>query len=222
LHRALTVAVAASVPAVALTGAIWLIAAPWFLRWEYGRAGFPAAEGFTEPERLAAAIPSTLYLTRPSVSTADLAALEHDGRPLYEPGEISHLEDVRRLVRAIGAGGAAGAFVILGALAAALKDPRWRQPFGTGLLFGGAGTIGAVALAGAAVAVSWSWFFVAFHEVLFPPGTWQFSMSSGLIRLFPERFWFDSAIALVSCVALTSAGAMTCGAWIRRAAARSG
>jgi integral membrane protein (TIGR01906 family) len=34
-------------------------------------------------------------------------------------------------------------------------------------------------------------FFVGFHEVLFPAGSWTFEYSDTLIRLFPERFWRD-------------------------------
>jgi len=38
--------------------------------------------------------------------------------------------------------------------------------------------------------------FVAFHNVFFPPGTWTFLYSDTLIRLFPERFWRDTFIAV--------------------------
>jgi uncharacterized membrane protein len=38
--------------------------------------------------------------------------------------------------------------------------------------------------------------FVAFHNVFFQAGTWQFLFSDTLIRLFPERFWQDTFIAL--------------------------
>ncbi|MFQ5633112.1 MAG: DUF1461 domain-containing protein, partial [bacterium] len=32
----------------------------------------------------------------------------------------------------------------------------------------------------------WSTFFVEFHELFFADGTWTFSPTSGLIRLYPE------------------------------------
>jgi uncharacterized membrane protein len=38
--------------------------------------------------------------------------------------------------------------------------------------------------------------FVAFHNVFFEAGTWQFLFSDTLIRLFPERFWRDTFIAV--------------------------
>jgi uncharacterized membrane protein len=38
--------------------------------------------------------------------------------------------------------------------------------------------------------------FVAFHQVFFESGTWTFFYSDTLIRLFPERFWRDTFIAV--------------------------
>jgi integral membrane protein (TIGR01906 family) len=212
--------VAAAVPAASLAIAVWLVATPWFLRWEYGRPGFPAAAGFTSEERLALAVPSTLYLTRPGVTTADLESLTHEGRPLYEPNEVAHLVDVRRLVRTIGALGLVGAVVITGTAWRAAQKPEFVPDLGRGLALGGLITVTAVVAVAGFVATAWSYFFTAFHEVLFPPGTWQFSTSSGLIRLFPEQFWFDSAIALMVAVVLIGVAAVVTGIRIRRGAIR--
>lgn len=35
-----------------------------------------------------------------------------------------------------------------------------------------------------------------FHELLFEPDTWYFPTSDTLIRLYPEQFWFDSALTI--------------------------
>ena len=51
------------------------------------------------------------------------------------------------------------------------------------------------------ILVAWPIFFVQFHELLFPPGTWTFAYSDSLIRLFPEQFWFDIGV-LISGVTL--------------------
>jgi uncharacterized membrane protein len=56
-------------------------------------------------------------------------------------------------------------------------------------------TIILVAIA-AFIGLAWNTFFVQFHELLFPPGTWTFSYSDSLIRLFPEQFWFDAGIIM--------------------------
>jgi integral membrane protein (TIGR01906 family) len=46
------------------------------------------------------------------------------------------------------------------------------------------------------VLIAFSVFFVYFHEVFFDTGTWVFRFSDTLIRLFPERFWRDTFIAI--------------------------
>ena len=46
------------------------------------------------------------------------------------------------------------------------------------------------------ILLGWSVFFVQFHELLFPPGTWTFAYSDSLIRLFPEKFWFDLGVIM--------------------------
>jgi uncharacterized membrane protein len=46
------------------------------------------------------------------------------------------------------------------------------------------------------VLLSFNVLFVAFHNVFFQAGTWMFLFSDTLIRLFPERFWRDTFIAV--------------------------
>ena len=46
------------------------------------------------------------------------------------------------------------------------------------------------------ILVGWSLFFTTFHELLFPPGTWTFYLTDSLIRLFPEKFWFDVGVII--------------------------
>jgi uncharacterized membrane protein len=42
----------------------------------------------------------------------------------------------------------------------------------------------------------WSTFFVKFHELFFADGTWTFSPTSGLIRLYPEYLWFTVGVTI--------------------------
>lgn len=51
-----------------------------------------------------------------------------------------------------------------------------------------------------AILIFWFWdtLFTVFHMALFQPGTWQFSESDLLIRLFPEQFWFVSALTVLA------------------------
>src|SRR5699024_9921996 len=42
-------------------------------------------------------------------------------------------------------------------------------------------------------AFGWQAFFAGFHQLFFADGTWTFSMTDTLIRLYPGQFWIDAA-----------------------------
>ncbi len=44
--------------------------------------------------------------------------------------------------------------------------------------------------------IGWQLWFDTFHRLFFAPGTWLFNASDALIRLVPEKFWFDTALSL--------------------------
>ena len=52
----------------------------------------------------------------------------------------------------------------------------------------------AAVLLGVFFAVAFDTAFAAFHALFFAAGTWQFGPDSNLIRLFPEPFWFETAL----------------------------
>lgn len=43
---------------------------------------------------------------------------------------------------------------------------------------------------------SWQFWFNNFHLIFFKPGSWLFSYSDTLIRLFPVEFWFDATLTI--------------------------
>lgn len=47
-------------------------------------------------------------------------------------------------------------------------------------------------------------FFRLFHEILFPPGSWQFSPDKILVQLFPYQFWLIQSFFVFSFSALLS------------------
>lgn len=217
-HRVVVAGLAISLFFTITAAAVWLISTPTWLRVEYGRAAFPHAQGFTDAERMALAIPSTLFLTRPSIASADLAELTHGGTPLYAADEIRHLEDARTVVRRLAALGLAGVVILALAVGGAQRRPRWRYSLARGIEAGGWLTAGAALWLAFVATVAWPLAFVTFHTTLFPAGNWQFSESSGLIRLFPEKFWFDSAVALMLVVILGGVLAIGVGRRARPAA----
>ena len=68
--------------------------------------------------------------------------------------------------------------------------------------------------------LSWRTFFVTFHEVLFPAGGWTFDLTSMLIRIFPDRFWFDT-FALGVGGALVLSAVVTLIGWLLNRGART-
>jgi integral membrane protein (TIGR01906 family) len=66
------------------------------------------------------------------------------------------------------------------------------------LLDGSRLTLAILAFLSLAIAIAFSIVFVGFHRIFFEGDTWLFRYSDTLIRLFPERFWRDTFIALVA------------------------
>ena len=115
-----------------------------------------------------------------------------DGKPAFSNRERRHLQDVRRyvlglyLIHAIG---------IL-ALAALAISRRTRPVVRDGLVAGALLTLGIAAFVGIFVAISPVGFLGGFHRVFFSGDSWRFAETDTLRRLFPDRFWSDTTIAL--------------------------
>jgi integral membrane protein (TIGR01906 family) len=155
------------------------------------------AFGTTQPEieRVTAGYLADIYLAGPFD-----AALDGD-EPLLNQNERSHMRDVSTLVRVL------AAILGLAVVVAAVTGYRLRrEPRRQGeIMLMAAGSIGATAvLLAIFFAVAFDRAFTLFHELLFPPGTWQFDAGSDLITLFPEPFWFDAALAAGTAIVLTA------------------
>ncbi|PJF32515.1 MAG: TIGR01906 family membrane protein, partial [Phototrophicales bacterium] len=117
-------------------------------------------------------------------------------RPLFNPRELRHMEDVKLVTR--------GAFWILTigmitSLAISLlawRTADTRHAMRSGIFAGGIGIITIILTIVIMAIIAWDTFFTLFHTLLFESGTWQFLYSDTLIRLFPEKFWFDAALSI--------------------------
>ncbi len=184
-----------------------------YVRYEYAKANFPpdlaqinevvrqqlGLEPFSREQREQLALVAVDYLQRPQPAERVIFLLEQQtlpgsDRPLYDESEISHMIDVKHLTDAIGRLNYAASFIVLGGLLILAVQGPYRQRAFRALLGGGLATMIALLLLGLFIVLGWSIFFVQFHELLFPPGTWQFAYSDSLIRLFPEKFWFDFGV----------------------------
>ena len=181
---------------VVLVGPL-LLFNPWFTSALQQRHDVAAAFGTSQREvdRVTGEILVDLYVDGPFD-----AAIE-PGRPLLDAEERSHMHDVSVLVRVL-AGIALLAAVLAVVSGAMLRGERRRM--GRIMLVAGA-IVGSVAiLLAGTFAVAFDAAFLAFHELLFPPGTYLFAEGSNLITLFPEGFWFDAALAAGAAIIISA------------------
>ena len=181
---------------------IGLIISPAYPRMEYAKESFPADNyGWTQAERLDLALAAVHYLQRPQPAEEVIFLLEDQvipgtDEPLYNEREIGHMVDVKKVTDGIGRVRFVAAAIVLLGLAVLLWNRPTRREGYRAILHGGITTTAILLALALFILVAWSVFFTQFHELLFPPGTWTFSYSDSLIRLFPEKFWFDVGIIL--------------------------
>ncbi len=187
------------VPLALIGTALRILLSPIFINVEYRMPYFPADEfGFTQQDRLQWAPFALEYLVN-SADISYLGDLKFDnGTPLYNERELSHMADVKNVVR-----GALQAWMIslvgLILIAVLAYRQKWMPDYILGLRRGGMWMIGlATALgliAGVGIVLNpdvfWQ-FFTLFHQVFFTGDSWLFYYSDTLIRLFPIRFWQDA------------------------------
>ncbi|NPV85593.1 MAG: TIGR01906 family membrane protein [Anaerolineae bacterium] len=191
-HRLLTWLTALVLPFLLLMTSIRILLTPLYLHLEYRRPGFPADPyGFTLQDRLQWASISLEYL----LNDSDLSFLSEktlpDGSPLYNPRELSHMLDVKLVVKGMLTAWYVllPLFVILGVWA--WKGNGW-DAFLQGVRHGGWLTAALILLILISVLVSFNMLFTGFHRIFFEGDSWIFQYSDTLIRLFPLQFWQDA------------------------------
>ncbi len=118
-------------------------------------------------------------------------------RELFKDKEVHHMRDVKRLLW-----GVYGAFLLsvvclaglVGAgFATARKD--YTPVLARRLLWGGALTVGLLALFGIIASVGFDALFLLFHRISFANDFWQLDPRTDyLVLLFPQGFWFDATM----------------------------
>jgi integral membrane protein (TIGR01906 family) len=194
--------VALIIPLALIGAALRLLLLPPWLQIEYRMPYFPADEyGFSTQDRLHWSTFALNYL----VNNSDISYLGDlhldDGTALYNSRELSHMQDVKRVTRAVLQTWYAGLF-ILAVLAISAWRLDWLHAYVRALRRGAWLTIGIAILLGTLVAVGITmspdlfWlFFTWFHGLFFQGDSWLFADSDTLIRLFPIRFWQDTFLA---------------------------
>lgn len=196
LQRILQAIIIIFLPAVLVLGTVRVVMTEQYLKLEYNRPGFPEDRfGFSKEDRLEYGPYGIRYLLN-NADISYLGDLEIDGRSAFNADELHHMKDVKVVTRRalqvlLLVGGLVAASIILLSRKSATRT-RMRQS----LRYGGWLTIALITSGIVLVVISWGFFFDSFHGVFFEDGTWQFSNTDTLIRLYPEQFWFDTAIAI--------------------------
>jgi len=181
-----------SIPVFLLLTNLYALMSPAFLRYEYGKADFPPSPGFTDEERLMVAEKAVTYL-RSDAGIEILGDLKGKEGALFREKELAHMVDVKVLTeKAFLAHGLLGLVIAL-SLGVLLIIRDTQTQISTSLLQGSLLTIALLVAVVAMVYLSFDWFFTRFHLTFFEGTSWLFELSDTLIRLFPERFWFDAA-----------------------------
>lgn len=191
----LLLAVAAAL-LIALAGPL-LLFDPWFVSAEQARHDVPAllATSQAEVDRVTGQVLADIW-------TGGNFTVGLDGAsPLLTADERSHMRDVSALVRVLGT----LALVALAVLVACVLVLRRERRRLGGLLLIAASSIGLAALLVAILfAVAFDQAFLTFHRIFFPQGNFLFGPNSNLLRLFPEPFWFDAALAAGGSIVVTA------------------
>lgn len=179
-------------PLVILIGVIRLIASPIFLWFQYHRPGFAADQfGMDTEQRMTYGSYGLDYLFNfaPQNYLADLTFA--NGNPVFTEAEVSHMADVKQVMFITNIAGLVAAvvcIVLMILLYRMRKGAIARSVFSGAVWF----TVAMIILAIVA-AFGWEAFFAGFHQIFFADGTWTFSTTDTLIRLYPGQFWVDAA-----------------------------
>lgn len=197
INKILVFILAIFIPYLLLMTGVRLVMTPAFPAMEYKRAGFPQDPyGFTIQERTKWSDYAVSYLT----NDAGIEYLENlqdlTGQKMFAPDELTHMEDVKEVVTI-----SSTVWYVLGGVSIAILlwfviMWQWdsiRKAFNAG----GWITVGLLSALLVFLAVSFDQLFVYFHRLFFEDGTWTFSQSSTLIRLFPFEFWRDAFLLAI-------------------------
>ena len=197
INKILVIILALFIPYILLMSGIRFVMTPAFPAMEYKRSGFPQDQfGFTVQERTKWSEYAIRYLTNDQEISYLGNLQDITGKKLFTTDELSHMVDVKEVVR-----NASMVLYVLGGISIAILV--WFVVMGQwdslrrSLNAGGWITIGLLGALLVFLAVSFDRLFEYFHRIFFQDGTWTFSQSSTLIRLFPFEFWRDAFVLVI-------------------------
>ena len=176
-------------------GAVQILATDQYLAFEYGKASFPPDPfGYTQQQRFILAS-TNIHYVRAHLPGDELSKQILNGLPVYNPREVSHMADVQAVFQSVLHVWQA-AFILLLILNFILWKKGERKAVASAIQSGGLLTSGIILSIALLAIFGWQFWFETFHLFFFKPGSWLFSYSDTLIRLFPVEFWFDGTLTI--------------------------
>ena len=183
------------IPILVILGSARLLATDAYLAFEYGKRSFPPdVYGFTPRHRFELASVNVHYV-RAHLADDALTTQKLDGTLIYNPREVSHMADVQSVFQVIVRVWQT-AFVLLFFLGLILWATGEHRQFAAAIQSGGLFTSAMILTIALLAIFAWQSWFNIFHLFFFQPGSWLFSYSDTLIRLFPVKFWFDATLTI--------------------------
>ena len=116
-------------------------------------------------------------------------------RDIFNPREVLHMRDVKRLVWMVYAvATVSGVYLLMVAGVGIVTRPKFPREVAWLCIWGGGLTIGLVAAIGLFALVGFDTLFLKFHQLSFSNDLWQLSERDYLLLLFPQEFWLDATI----------------------------
>ena len=123
-------------------------------------------------------------------------------RPLFNAQEVTHMEDVQRLIQFFLQMQLVAAAVVVLRIVVAFAFDRASAPLGRELLWSAALMVALIVLVGVLSLMDLDALWTRFHQVAFRNDLWQLDPSKDyLIMLFPEPFWLTATLRMATTVA---------------------
>ena len=209
LRLALAALFVACIPVFLVTSNVrWVISAPLLYSYGFDKYGSAEASGIERDELLRVGAAFRDYFNNDEELLEVRAVRNGVLTSIYNDREIAHMVDVKRLVRGVwdvhvATGGFIAAFLLAGALVYRRRWPRMAAMLAG---WGGAVTLGLVAVVGVAVLVGFEGLFLAFHLVSFSNDLWLLDPRRDvLLMMFPQGFFFEATLWIVGATVVEAA-----------------